>query len=63
MPREEMVIETRGGQRGLRRTMRRLRAVVMPDSELDMDRWGLWLTSFDMDEDLRRVEDSEGEAA
>lgn len=58
MPREEMVIET-GAQRHLKRVRRTLAPVVMSDSVLDLDRWGLWLTTYDMAEDLRRIEEHE----
>ncbi len=58
MPREEMVIAT-GAQRHLKRVRRELQPVVMTDSVLDLDKWGLWITTCDMAEDLRRIEEHE----
>ncbi|MCY4582478.1 MAG: hypothetical protein OXE50_06740 [Chloroflexi bacterium] len=54
-----MVIQTGGGQRALRRAAKALAGVVRRDSAMDVDKWGLWLTSDDMDADLAAIEAKE----
>lgn len=57
--RQEMVIRTGGGQRALRRAAKALQGVVRRDSAMDVDKWGLWLTSSDLDADLAAIEATE----
>jgi len=57
--RQELVIQTGGGQRALRRAAKGLVGTVRRDSALDVDKWGLWLTSSDLDADLAAIEAKE----